>query len=137
MCDERLRAVDRHGVEIDICPACKGVWLDRGELDKILEMASASDANAPAAAESAGPSTQPVAPLASPAQPVNARPAADDPRYNREPERRKHDDGDDDDEREHGRGRTDEHGESREQQGRGRGRRGSWLSDILGGFGGD
>ena len=28
---------DRHGVEIDYCPKCRGVWLDRGELDKIIE----------------------------------------------------------------------------------------------------
>lgn len=28
---------ERQGVEIDYCPACRGVWLDRGELDKILE----------------------------------------------------------------------------------------------------
>jgi hypothetical protein len=28
---------DRQGVEIDYCPKCRGVWLDRGELDKIIE----------------------------------------------------------------------------------------------------
>jgi Zn-finger nucleic acid-binding protein len=28
---------DRSGVEIDYCPKCRGVWLDRGELDKIIE----------------------------------------------------------------------------------------------------
>ena len=28
---------ERQGIEIDYCPACRGVWLDRGELDKILE----------------------------------------------------------------------------------------------------
>jgi Zn-finger nucleic acid-binding protein len=28
---------DRQGVEIDYCPQCRGVWLDRGELDKIIE----------------------------------------------------------------------------------------------------
>ena len=28
---------ERQGVEIDDCPECRGVWLDRGELDKILE----------------------------------------------------------------------------------------------------
>lgn len=38
VCDTRLRVVERYGVEVDICPDCKGVWLDRGELDKILEM---------------------------------------------------------------------------------------------------
>lgn len=28
---------DRQGIEIDYCPQCRGVWLDRGELDKIIE----------------------------------------------------------------------------------------------------
>ena len=32
---------DRQGVEIDYCPSCRGVWLDRGELDKIIEKSSA------------------------------------------------------------------------------------------------
>lgn len=36
-CQEELRIADRQGVEIDYCPACRGVWLDRGELDKLIE----------------------------------------------------------------------------------------------------
>ncbi len=39
---------ERQGIEIDYCPSCRGVWLDRGELDKIIER-SAADAPAPAA----------------------------------------------------------------------------------------
>ena len=31
---------DRQGVEIDYCPQCRGVWLDRGELDKLIERSS-------------------------------------------------------------------------------------------------
>jgi len=31
---------DRQGIEIDYCPDCRGVWLDRGELDKIIERSS-------------------------------------------------------------------------------------------------
>ena len=31
---------DRQGVEIDYCPQCRGIWLDRGELDKIIERAA-------------------------------------------------------------------------------------------------
>ena len=38
---ETLVIADRNGVEIDYCPSCRGVWLDRGELDKIIERASA------------------------------------------------------------------------------------------------
>ena len=33
---------ERSGIEIDYCPTCRGVWLDRGELDKIIERNSAS-----------------------------------------------------------------------------------------------
>jgi uncharacterized protein len=35
--NETLVMADRGGVEIDYCPKCRGVWLDRGELDKIIE----------------------------------------------------------------------------------------------------
>lgn len=35
-----LVMTDRQGVEIDYCPECRGVWLDRGELDKIIERSS-------------------------------------------------------------------------------------------------
>jgi Zn-finger nucleic acid-binding protein len=38
---------DRSGVEIDYCPECRGVWLDRGELDKIIERASSVQDAAP------------------------------------------------------------------------------------------
>jgi Zn-finger nucleic acid-binding protein len=37
-----LKMGDRQGVEIDYCPQCRGVWLDRGELDKIVERLSAA-----------------------------------------------------------------------------------------------
>ena len=36
-----LRRLDRSGVQVDACPTCRGIWLDRGELDKILEQESA------------------------------------------------------------------------------------------------
>ncbi len=36
-CNVNLAMADRHGVEIDYCPECRGIWLDRGELDKIIE----------------------------------------------------------------------------------------------------
>ena len=38
--NELLQMSERQGVEVDYCPRCRGVWLDRGELDKILERAS-------------------------------------------------------------------------------------------------
>jgi len=45
VCRVSLVMSERQGVEIDYCPQCRGVWLDRGELDKILER-SAQDAPA-------------------------------------------------------------------------------------------
>ena len=35
-----LTMTERSGIEIDYCPQCRGVWLDRGELDKIIERAT-------------------------------------------------------------------------------------------------
>jgi Zn-finger nucleic acid-binding protein len=45
---------ERQGVEIDYCPTCRGVWLDRGELDKIIEK-SATQSAPPAPADQPGP----------------------------------------------------------------------------------
>ncbi|GHA58909.1 TFIIB-type zinc ribbon-containing protein [Pontibacter akesuensis] len=36
-CNETLLMSDKNGVEIDYCPNCRGIWLDRGELEKIME----------------------------------------------------------------------------------------------------
>jgi Zn-finger nucleic acid-binding protein len=36
-CHIDLRMTERQGIEIDYCPQCRGVWLDRGELDKVIE----------------------------------------------------------------------------------------------------
>lgn len=38
-----LLITERSGMEIDYCPQCRGVWLDRGELDKIIERAAAAN----------------------------------------------------------------------------------------------
>ena len=46
VCKVLLVMSDRQGVEIDYCPQCRGVWLDRGELDKIIER-SGQDARPP------------------------------------------------------------------------------------------
>ena len=54
-----LVMTDRQGIEIDYCPQCRGVWLDRGELDKIIE-------------RSAGPAPQPI---------QQSRPPQQDERY--------------------------------------------------------
>ena len=55
--DSPLSVSSRDGVEIDFCPQCRGVWLDRGELDKIIDRAAAAIAGAafPPPAASAPP----------------------------------------------------------------------------------
>ncbi len=68
--NETLVMADRGGVEIDYCPKCRGVWLDRGELDKIIERSLTA---APAAAA-------PVPPRPAPPQPA-PQGYAPDPRY--------------------------------------------------------
>lgn len=68
---------ERNGIEIDYCPECRGVWLDRGELDKIIDRAG----SAPAAAQAAPPSAPPVS-----AAPQYVQPAPQyDPRYDSAP----------------------------------------------------
>jgi len=44
--DVALAMTDRQGIEIDYCPSCRGIWLDRGELDKLLERAAGSASTA-------------------------------------------------------------------------------------------
>lgn len=56
VCAVPLSMSDRQGIEIDFCPQCRGVWLDRGELDKIIER------SAPAAAPAPPPPASPQAP---------------------------------------------------------------------------
>lgn len=58
---QSLSMSERQGIEIDYCPTCRGVWLDRGELDKIIErstaeLAAAAAAPLPPAAAGAPPS---------------------------------------------------------------------------------
>ncbi|MFC3551070.1 zf-TFIIB domain-containing protein [Lysobacter cavernae] len=56
--DVKLAMTDRQGIEIDYCPQCRGVWLDRGELDKLIERAS-SEAAPPAAPRPQSPPPPP------------------------------------------------------------------------------
>ncbi len=42
VCQVELRLAERQGIEIDYCPKCRGVWLDRGELDKLIERSEAA-----------------------------------------------------------------------------------------------
>jgi Zn-finger nucleic acid-binding protein len=65
--DTTLVMADRQGVEIDYCPACRGIWLDRGELDKLLDRAATAVA--------------PVAPVAAPAPRSRQQPDFEDSDY--------------------------------------------------------
>jgi uncharacterized protein len=44
-CEELLVMTERQGIEIDYCPKCRGVWLDKGELDKIIERSASSQSS--------------------------------------------------------------------------------------------
>ncbi len=84
-----LVMTDRSGIEIDYCPDCRGVWLDRGELDKIIERATPTP-----------PAAQPVSPVA--LYRADASVSAGRPvRRDRDDDR---DDSDDDDDRRRNRG---------------------------------
>lgn len=45
--NQDLKIAERKGIEIDFCPQCRGVWLDRGELDKIIERSAGPTAPQP------------------------------------------------------------------------------------------
>lgn len=67
-CRVDLVMSDRQGIEIDYCPKCRGVWLDRGELDKIIErnaqyLATPPQEAPPASAPAQSPWVAPSAPL--------------------------------------------------------------------------
>ncbi|MBL8059605.1 MAG: zf-TFIIB domain-containing protein [Chthonomonas sp.] len=81
-CNTPLHIAERLGVEIDFCQTCRGVWLDRGELDKIIQKSAQNDPSQPGFI----PQTIPPAPRIEPA------------RY-KEPERYRDRDDDDDDDR--------------------------------------
>jgi hypothetical protein len=84
-CSVPLSMSTREGIEIDYCPKCRGVWLDRGELDKIIERSRREDderiviADAPAQRPAAPAAPQPPmqAPMQPPMQPpMQAQPPA-------------------------------------------------------------
>jgi hypothetical protein len=74
---------ERAGVEIDYCPTCRGIWLDRGELDKILERAAAEMApQAPQAPQAPMPPQAPMTQQAPyPPQAPYPQQGGYDPRY--------------------------------------------------------
>ncbi|MBI0477086.1 recombination protein RecR [Sphingomonas sp. MA1305] len=61
-CKVDLLLTERQGIEIDYCPTCRGVWLDRGELDKMIERNADYQAAAPRADAPRYPSLRDAAP---------------------------------------------------------------------------
>ncbi|GAB4085332.1 zf-TFIIB domain-containing protein [Myceligenerans cantabricum] len=61
---------ERKGVEIDYCPQCRGVWLDRGELDKIIDRSIDAEIAAENTRRPLAPAAVPAAAPAPPAAPV-------------------------------------------------------------------
>jgi Zn-finger nucleic acid-binding protein len=45
VCKTKLLMSEKQGIEIDYCPDCRGIWLDRGELDKIIEKSLSAEYN--------------------------------------------------------------------------------------------
>lgn len=77
-----MQTLERGGVQFDMCPSCRGVWLDRGELEKL--MASATEegrASAPQAAPPPQQTHQPYPPQQPASQPWGGQPAYRDDRY--------------------------------------------------------
>ena len=72
-----LTMSERQGIEIDYCPSCRGVWLDRGELDKIIERSAAPVAAL--APTQAPPPQQQGTPWSQPS--YGQQPYGHDPRY--------------------------------------------------------
>lgn len=58
-CNVGMTPVQRSGVELDVCPQCRGVWLDRGELEKLLQPLREPEPAAPASFLSPSPSPSP------------------------------------------------------------------------------
>ena len=56
--DSTLLMSERRGVEIDYCPTCRGVWLDRGELDKLVQFGSGHEMSSSAPTPSAAQHTR-------------------------------------------------------------------------------
>src|SRR6187402_1517722 len=72
-----LAMSERHGIEIDYCPKCRGVWLDRGELDKIIDRAAPDE-----------PANRQAAPVPDPSRERERR-GGDDDRYDKRPYRKR------------------------------------------------
>jgi Zn-finger nucleic acid-binding protein len=87
-----MQTLERGGVQFDMCPTCRGVWLDRGELEKLMDSATAEGrASAPQAAPPPPQpqhQPQPHYPPQQAQQPWGGQPGYRDDRYRRDDEYR-------------------------------------------------
>lgn len=67
-----MQTLERSGVQFDMCPTCRGVWLDRGELEKLMDSAVSDAAPRP---------PEPPRPSAPPVQPWGGGGYREEPRY--------------------------------------------------------
>ena len=81
----QMQTMDRNGVQFDMCPSCRGVWLDRGELEKLMEGAVAS-------AAPAQPAYAPPPQQSAPQQSAPWGQAPQQPQYREQPRYRDDDD---------------------------------------------
>ena len=63
-----MQTLERAGVQFDMCPSCRGVWLDRGELEKLMASAAEDGRAAAPAPQPQAPPPQPYPPQAAPPQ---------------------------------------------------------------------
>ncbi|WP_374513973.1 zf-TFIIB domain-containing protein [Brevundimonas sp.] len=73
-----MQTLERGGVQFDMCPTCRGVWLDRGELEKLMEAATAEGRAAAQPAQPAQPAPQPYPPQQAAPQPWGQQGYRDD-----------------------------------------------------------
>lgn len=84
--DQTLMAAHRHGIEIDFCPQCKGVWLDRGELESLFDRVD--ELAAPATGRIPVPPMPPPQPATRPPTPADDRDRDDRDRDDRDRQHR-------------------------------------------------
>jgi Zn-finger nucleic acid-binding protein len=110
-----LVITERQGVEIDYCPKCRGVWLDRGELDKIIDRSGSFASGAAQEDERYVGRTKEVGGMSGKVQRLGERLKSDYDDDDRDRYEERHDE----------RGRYDEHGRPRRKK------RGSFLEDLF------
>lgn len=136
-CQTPMRTIERSGIHLETCPDCRGIFLDRGELDRLLDLEAATlarrDASLGSGAPLAAPPGRPMPTAAlSASSPAPGPSTWDQPPPDWDRRRRGDWDDDDDDDDRYGRRGWDRDRDDRDGRGR---RRGGFLSELLDGLG--